>query len=102
MQNSIIWGAGSYTDEVLLDRSPEAAFVIEAENSLLRTRLTDVFAGNNLLNVPPRPLFVDPPFLNFRPDSLSPLINAGALLGITEDITGKKRDEKPDIGAYEK
>jgi hypothetical protein len=103
MQNSIIWGAGSYMDEVLLDKNPDAAFVIEAENSLLRTRLTDVFAGNNnLLNVPPRPLFVDPSLLNFRPDSLSPLINAGALLGITEDITGKKRDEKPDIGAYER
>jgi hypothetical protein len=29
------------------------------------------------------------------------LINAGVDLGIIEDITGKKRDAKPDIGAYE-
>jgi hypothetical protein len=69
----------------------------------MRTRLTEIFTGNNnLLNVPPRPLFVDPSLLNFRPDSLSPLINAGMRLGILEDITGKKRDDKPDIGAYER
>jgi hypothetical protein len=103
MQNSIIWGGSNFNDEIRLERNPAAVFVIRAENSLIKSQLTDVFAGNNnLLSVPAKPLFADPSVLNFRPDSLSPLINAGMPLGIMEDITGKKRDEKPDIGAYER
>jgi hypothetical protein len=103
MQNSIIWGGSNFTDELRLDRNPAALFTIEASHSLIRTRLPEMFTGNNnLLNVPPRPLFVDPSILNFRPDSLSPLINAGMPLGTLEDITGKKRGDKPDIGAYER
>jgi hypothetical protein len=102
MQNSIIWGGSNFADEVRVDRNPAAAFTVQAVNNLIKSRLTDVFTGDNLLNVPARPLFVDPTVQDFRPDSLSPLINAGISLGITTDITGKKRDDKPDIGAYER
>jgi hypothetical protein len=103
MQNSIIWGGSGFADEIVLNRSPSVAFFVQAENSLLKTRLTDVFSGNgNLLDIPAGPLFIDPSVLNFRPDSLSPVVDAGKQLNITEDITGKKRDGKPDIGAYER
>lgn len=103
MQNSIIWGGNGFNDEILIDRDPAASFTIRAANSLLKTRLVDMFSERgNLLNISPMPLFIDPTILNFRPDSLSPLINAGIMLNITEDITGKKRDDKPDIGAYER
>jgi hypothetical protein len=102
IQNSIIWGGGNFADEIVLDRNPAASFTIQAENNIVKSQLTDIFNASNLLNVPPKPLFVDPTILNFRPDTLSPMINAGTQLGVTQDITGKKRDAKPDIGAYER
>lgn len=81
MQNSIIWGGTGFPDEIVIDRNPSAAITIQAENNLVKTRLMDVFSeSSNLINSPANPLFVDPSVLNFRPDSLSPLINAGMML----------------------
>ena len=103
MQNSIIWGGNGFSEEILLTRDPAVEVTIRAENSLLKTRIQETFSGNgNLLNIPASPLFIDPSILNFRPDSLSPIIDAGVQLSVAEDITGKKRDDKPDIGAYER
>jgi hypothetical protein len=100
IHNSIIWG--NFTSEILITNNPAAEFTINSSHNVLKTTPLNYFEGNNnLLNVRPSPLFKDERLLNFKPDTLSPLINAGVDLGITEDITGKKRDAKPDIGAYE-
>jgi hypothetical protein len=53
------------------------------------------------------PLFIEPGVFDFRPDTLSPLINSGSLnylIDYPQDIRGKSRtdDGKPDIGAFER
>lgn len=53
------------------------------------------------------PLFIDEFNLDFRPDTLSPLIDSGAEIYTADypsDIRGVTRDtgEKPDIGAFER
>jgi hypothetical protein len=100
IQNSIIWG--NFPGEILLTINQISDFTITASHNVLKTQLNDIFQGNNnQLNVKPTPLFVDPQILDFRPDALSPLINTGANINVIDDITGKKRDLLPDIGAYE-
>ncbi|GAL87189.1 hypothetical protein MYP_4419 [Sporocytophaga myxococcoides] len=90
IENSIIWG----------DRSNEVAsggdFIVS--NSIIRN--FQPVPGNN--NISKDPQFKSPFRLDFRPDNLSPAIDAGLSLGISKDLDDKNRDEKPDLGAYEK
>lgn len=101
LHNTIIWG--NLPEEILLAiNQTSAPFSISASYNVLKTQQNDSFRGsNNLLNVNPIPLFADPAILDFRPAPLSPLIDAGTDVGIQYDITGKKRDTSPDIGAFE-
>jgi hypothetical protein len=99
LQNSTIWG--NLPGEILLSINPNIDFTLTSSHNILKTQIPSIFDGNNnLLNVP-KPLFTDPAILDFRPEPLSPLIDAGRDIGVDNDITGKKRDATPDIGAYE-
>lgn len=83
---------GDRTNEVI----PGGDFMVS--NSIIRN--FQPIPGNN--NISKDPQFISPFRLNFRPDSLSPAINSGLNLGILKDLDDKSRDEKPDLGAYEK
>jgi hypothetical protein len=98
IQNNIIWGR--LQDEILFEAIPEAGFEIDLQQNIIRTIVTD-YAENNLINE--NPLFYDEFFDDYRLDTLgeSPAINIGLQLGITTDILGKPRDERPDLGAFE-
>lgn len=95
--NSVVWG--SQAEELVFNTEGGAPFFYQVGNSLLRSanKLLDV--GNNKLNVPPK--FVNEFMHDYRPDSLSPLIDAGAARAIRFDIAGYERDSTPDIGAFE-
>jgi len=90
IENSIIWG----------DRGYEVAaggdFIVS--NSVIKNFLP--IPGNDLISKDPQ--FKSPFREDFHPDSLSPAIDAGINLGIIKDLDDKNRDEKPDLGAYER
>lgn len=90
IENSILWG--DRTNEVI----PGGDFMVS--NSIIRN--FQPILGNN--NISKDPQFISPFRLDFRPDSLSPAINSGLNWGILKDLDDKNRDEKPDLGAYEK
>jgi hypothetical protein len=46
-------------------------------------------------------VFVNPAFLNFQIDSLSPAIGKGVQMGVPFDINGVDRGTIPDLGAYQ-
>ncbi|QHT69499.1 hypothetical protein GXP67_24060 [Rhodocytophaga rosea] len=100
LQNSIIWG--NLLGEILFSINPAIDFEVASSHNILKTQIQTIFQGNNnLLNVKDKPLFADPTILDFMPEPLSPLIDAGRNIGVVNDVTGKERDETPDIGAYE-
>jgi len=95
--NSIIWG--SLNEEIILSASGEASFTVDLSNSILRSQL-DLVENNNILNSDP--LFVNPVIYNYALDTLSPAIDMGLEIGITQDYKGNPRDDNPDIGAFER
>ena len=95
--NSVVWG--TEPEEIVFNTEGGAAFVFQVGNSLLKTRTTILNANDNLINTQPR--FVNELFYDYRPDSLSPLINSAPYINIDLDILGNVRDSLPDIGAYE-
>lgn len=94
--NSVIWGAEA--EEVELNTEGGAQFVYRFANNLLKTKTT-VLTENNIVNANPR--FFNEFLYDYRPDSLSPLIDAARYRNIDFDIQGISRDSLPDIGAYE-
>ncbi len=97
LTNNIVWGLAD--EELVILNETTFPLLLQARNNLLRTT-DDRFAGSsNILNTDP--MFIDPYLFNYRPDSLSPAIDAGLPVGITTDLEGKPRNAQPDIGAYE-
>jgi len=96
LENNIIWG--DQMDELVLVNSNNNLFDVIFNKNLIRTSDTQ-FEATNILNQDP--LFVEPSAFNYRIDSLSPAINRGNNLGFTIDLDSLKRDNIPDIGAYE-
>ncbi|TNE79586.1 MAG: hypothetical protein EP332_10465 [Bacteroidetes bacterium] len=72
------------------------------QNCILKTEMGNLNTNDNILNRDPR--FKNYRELNFELDTLSPAIDAGALLFpvVNIDLTGEPRDLSPDIGAYER
>ncbi len=110
--NCIIWG--TLSSELVVDRfSPQTVLNYKFENCLTKFHpdsldLSDTTHFKNLVNYPEGgPRFVSWDDYDFRPDTLSPAINAG-LLSIGKayptDKDGNSRvaDNLPDIGAYER
>ncbi len=90
IENSIFWG--DRANELI----PGGDFIVN--NSIVKN--IQSIPGYNIISKAPQ--FKSPFHLDFRPDSLSPAIGAGLNLGISKDLEDKNRDEKPDLGAYEK
>ncbi|MBW3544621.1 MAG: right-handed parallel beta-helix repeat-containing protein [Bacteroidetes bacterium] len=102
MQNTIIWGNLSSGEElgVLLSGSTSGAQLLEY--NLLRSSDSRYAGQGNILSTDINFVrFQDVSTYNFRPDSLSPALNAAKPLGIEVDLSGLPRDERPDIGALE-
>lgn len=102
MENSIVGGNLRSPDEILLDKAGAAPVELSFSHNLLRSTL-ESFSGNGNLISSERffPSFRSIPDYDYRPDSLSPAIDAGLLPGRAYDLQGKLRDSRPDIGAYE-
>ncbi len=97
LTNNIVWGLAD--DELVILNETTYPLLLQARNNLLRTTDDRFAGGSNILNADP--LFVDPYLFNYKPDSLSPAIDAGLPVGITTDLEGNPRNATPDIGAYE-
>ena len=97
IRNSIIWG--DLGEELLFDLSGETNSQLAIANSVLKTRL-ELDINDNILNENPR--FLDPGNFNHRLDTLSPAKDAGAPSDLLFDLDANPRDEKPDLGAYER
>jgi hypothetical protein len=95
--NSVIWG--TQKEEIEFNTEGGASFIYQVGNSLLKTTNSLLNANNNLINTPPK--FFNEFLYDYRPDSLSPLINRAKYLDIDLDNLGHQRDSLPDIGAYE-
>jgi len=95
--NSIIWG--SEQEEIELNTEGGSSFLVQIGYSVLKTKRAIFDVNNNILNTNPK--FYNEFLYDYRPDSLSPLINAANYLNIDLDIQGLPRDSLPDIGAYE-
>ena len=102
IKNSIIWGNLPSGNELLIDRSGNAQVMVQLENNLIRSSNSQFAEGGNILSTNLAFVkFQNVGTYNFRPDTLSPAIGAALPLGVERDLSGKKRDSKPDIGALE-
>ncbi|EMR02924.1 hypothetical protein [Cesiribacter andamanensis] len=102
LQNTIIWGNLGSGNEFLADRAGQAPFSLLLEHNLIRSSDTSLEQGGNLISTALTYVrFQDISRYNYRPDSLSPAVNAGKDLGILLDLSGQERDAQPDIGALE-
>lgn len=102
VQNTIIWGNIQSGDELEVLLRGNTNGTQRFEHNLIRTRKNDLTGNGNILNAELGFVrFQDTQTNNFRPDSLSPAIGAAKPLGIEHDLSGRKRDEMPDIGALE-
>jgi hypothetical protein len=95
--NSII--DGSLANELVISLLSDTNATLYFGHNLVKTTFAGLDVNDNIINT--NPGFVDPSQHNFRLDTLSPAIDAGAAIGVLSDLEGALRDEVPDIGAYE-
>jgi hypothetical protein len=98
LANCILWG--DQESELELTNDGRTPFAFALRNNLVRTANPTFVSERNVLNRDPR--FQRPAEANFQLDSLSPAINLGLPLGITTDLRGRPRSNRPDAGAYER
>lgn len=98
MTNSIIWG--SLENEVLLSNAGGQIFDLVFTNNIFKTSDQSIQTVSNTINEDPK--FIDPQNYEYHLDTLSIAKDTGVILGITEDLEGNIRDNKPDIGVYER
>jgi hypothetical protein len=78
-------------------------FTWSFDHCLLKTNPVSGYTANYIQCIFDKdPLFTDPAKSKLYPDTLSPLINAGIFMNVNSDILGQIRDDRPDIGAYER
>ena len=98
MVNSIVWG--SLKEEIIFSDAGEQRFELNLSNNIFKSNDALISGSNNILNEDPK--FLDPRNYNYSLDTLSIAKDTGAQLGILQDLEGKPRDSKPDIGAFER
>jgi hypothetical protein len=107
--NCLIYG--NVEEEIILSENQGAEFNFNFDHCLLKTTL-DISDQNHYINCTKNndPLFVDYINNNYRPDTLSPVIDLGSIdvinsspLELQNDLDGIPRisDANPDLGAYE-
>lgn len=99
--NSVIYG--NQEDELLVDTHPDpGTFTYLFDHCFIRTTLSTTDETHfSSVTVNTDPMFVDAAKYNLRPDTLSPLIDAGIDMGVPTDLEDILRSSVPDIGAYE-
>jgi hypothetical protein len=108
LTNCVFWGEnGNVDDEIVVSKKGNNTFQVLLEHNLykVKSNLQNVNVLNNMLNQPP--LFdsidISRGYFDYHfTQKLSPAINKGKLAGVVFDLDGKLRDNKPDIGCYEK
>ncbi|MDO9510998.1 MAG: hypothetical protein Q7J34_04505 [Bacteroidales bacterium] len=100
--NSVIYGNRS--DEIgIAPVEGNGTFTWSFDHCLLKTNPVSGYTANYIQCIFDKdPLFTDPAKSKLYPDTLSPLINAGIFMNVNSDILGQIRDDRPDIGAYER
>ncbi len=98
LTNSIIWGSNE--EEILLSNGGGTELDTSFINNVIRSNTT--WPGNFISQERDYPGFYDPSSFDFSLDSLSFARDKAIPGAIQVDITGKLRDSKPDIGAYER
>ncbi|UII22467.1 choice-of-anchor Q domain-containing protein [Fulvivirga ligni] len=98
LSNTIIWG--NLREEILLSNGGDANFTLAMSHNLIRTSNEDLNANDNIINEDPK--FMNPGSNDYHLDTLSVAKDAGVNLGLTTDHDGNTRDNKPDIGAFER
>ena len=98
MTNSIAWGKGD--EQLLFSNEGGADFEVYLTNNIIK--LSEEIDGNFTSQQSNFPGFVDPIANDFQLDSLAFARDKGINIGITDDINGMLRDDKPDIGAFER
>lgn len=98
--NSVIYG--SLQEELTIDKGGSALFTTDFKGNFIRSKSRPFLASDNSYNIEPK--FKDIMVHDFRPDTLSPLQNAGILLNpaITIDLNGNPRTGNPDVGCFER
>lgn len=100
MINSIVWG--NEREELLISNAGQQAISLDLRSNIIRSLDNRwVSAGNIISQERNFPRFAAPIAANFRIDSLSPARDKGLPIGIPFDLLKNKRDELPDIGAFE-
>jgi len=100
--NCIIYGKpeAKIETEIEVVKDNGAELEITFQHCLLRVKNSAPYFDNCLLNKDPK--FKDINKLDFSLQSSSPAIGAGKPdIGVDNDILGKPRGDKPDIGAYQ-
>ncbi|WKN41620.1 choice-of-anchor Q domain-containing protein [Tunicatimonas pelagia] len=94
LTNSILWGI---LDDELIRNIVSENSIISLNANLLK--YADATLAGNIFNE--NPLFADPVIAHYQLDTLSPAINQGIPTSILTDLKGARRDDQPDLGAYE-
>lgn len=98
MVNSIVWG--SLKEEMIFSNAGEQNFQLDLSNNIFKSNEELLSGSNNILNEDPK--FLDPSNYDYSLDTLSIAKDVGISLSIFQDLEGKPRDAKPDIGALER
>lgn len=97
-ENSIIWGSNN--EELLINNGGGTDPIVVLSSNIIRSP-TEI-EGNVTSQDFNYPGFKSPFDFDYSLDTLANAQNAGTPIGILDDITGKLRDDEPDIGAYER
>ena len=97
LQNSIIWGSGD--NDLWLFNDEKAGWSSYVHHNLIHSnnQLNDNFVVYDSLIS----LFKDIDNYNYELDSGSVVIDLGQSSSVRDDLRGRLRDDKPDLGAYE-
>ena len=98
LQNSIIWGSND--NDLLFSNDEQTGWSSSVHHNLIHsnTALNNNFTFfDSLIS-----LFVDIENYNYELDSGSVAIGLGQNSPVEDDLLGRKRDDQPDLGAYEK
>ena len=97
LANCIVWGSGE--EELLINNGGGSEIAITLITNIIKSN--DPIDGNYTSKEFNYPGFIESFAFDFRLDTSATARNNGTFIGITKDLLGAKRDEQPDIGAFE-
>ena len=99
-ENCVIYGTRREEIQSLRAQGSTAQWSLAFNTCAVRIDTFSQGLNDCLINQDPR--FKSPEEYDYSPASSdSPLVDAGLLLGLLQDLRGQSRDARPDIGAYE-